>query len=231
MPAAAQPPAPHILVIDDDRDIGEVVTAILGDEGYRVTTLDHISDETVRAAIGSLEPDCILLDGAHAVEYAEGWATAADVRHRSRPIPTVMFTAHALDAKEAIEGKSARAVESGFADVLRKPFHLDDLIATVERAVAAGIPFNHSVRAEQNRTDDLVARLTRAGATDVRPSARREWANFRNAAGDEMQLYWWQAAGAYLVARYSADGGVIELVGHYYGLDAAVRAATTTAGA
>jgi DNA-binding NtrC family response regulator len=52
---------PRILVIDDDRDMGEVVTAVLGDEGYQVTVLEHISDETVRAAIGSLEPDCILL--------------------------------------------------------------------------------------------------------------------------------------------------------------------------
>jgi hypothetical protein len=28
------------------------------------------------------------------------------------------------------------------------------------------------------------------------------------------------------VGRYSADGARLELVGHYYGLDAAVRAAT-----
>jgi hypothetical protein len=41
-----------------------------------------------------------------------------------------------------------------------------------------------------------------------------------------MQLYWWQAAGAYLVARYSTDGARLELVGHYYGLEAAIRAAT-----
>jgi hypothetical protein len=41
-----------------------------------------------------------------------------------------------------------------------------------------------------------------------------------------MRLHWWQAAGAYLVAHYSADGARIELVGHYYGLDAAIRAAT-----
>jgi hypothetical protein len=41
-----------------------------------------------------------------------------------------------------------------------------------------------------------------------------------------MQLYWWQAAGAYLVARYGTDGARLELVGHYYGLEAAIRAAT-----
>lgn len=229
MPAAAERAAASILVIDDDRDIGEVVTAILSDEGYDVTALDHISDETVRAAIGRLEPDCILLDGVEAVEYAEAWATAAEMSHRPRPIPTVMFTAHSADAAEAQEATSKRAAEAGFTAVLRKPFHLDELVATVERAVGTSVPFNHSDRAEHARTKELVARLTAAGALDVRPSTRREWANFRNAAGDEMQLYWWQAAGAYLVARYSIDGARLELVGHYFGLEAAIRAATAVA--
>jgi len=226
LPAAAQRGAARILVIDDDRDVGDVVTAILGDEGYEVTALQQISDETVRAAVGRLEPDCILLDGVEAVEYAEAWATAAEVSHRSRPIPTVMFTAHSTDAAEASLATSERAVAAGFFAVLRKPFHLDELVATVERAVATSVPFNRSERAEHARTEELVARLTAAGARDVRPSARREWANFRNPAGDEMQLYWWQAAGAYLVARYSTDGGRLNVVGHYYDLDAAVRAAT-----
>jgi DNA-binding NtrC family response regulator len=226
MPAADERLGARILVIDDDHDVGEVVAAILGDEGYDVTTLERISDEAVRAAIGRLEPDCILLDGAEATEYAEAWVTAADVRHRQRPIPTVMFTAHSIDAAEAVEATSKRAAEAGFTAVLRKPFHLDELVATVERAVATSVPFNQSERAEHGRTEELVARLTAAGARDVRPSARREWANFRNAAGDEMQLYWWQAAGAYLVARYSTDGARLELVGHYYGLEAAIRAAT-----
>jgi DNA-binding NtrC family response regulator len=226
MPAADERGGARILVIDDDHDVGEVVAAILGDEGYDVTTLERISDEAVRAAIGRLEPDCILLDGAEATEYAEAWVTAADVRHRQRPIPTVMFTAHSIDAAEAVEATSKRAAEAGFTAVLRKPFHLDELVATVERAVATSVPFNQSERAEHGRTEELVARLTAAGARDVRPSARREWANFRNAAGDEMQLYWWQAAGAYLVARYSTDGARLELVGHYYGLEAAIRAAT-----
>jgi CheY-like chemotaxis protein len=229
MPATAEHGSARILVIDDDRDVGEVVTAILSDEGYDVTTLDHISDETVRAAIGRLEPDCILLDGVEAVEYAEAWATAAELSHRPRPIPTVMFTAHPTDAAEALEATSERAIEAGFTAVLRKPFHLDELVATVERAVARSVPFNHSERAEHARTEELVAGLTAAGARDVRPSARRQWANFRNAAGDEMQLYWWQAAGAYLVGRYSPDGARLELVGHYFGIDAAIRAATAVA--
>ncbi len=140
--ATSERGAARVLVIDDDRDIGEVVTAILGARGYAVTTLEDISDVAVRAAIDSIEPDCILLDGAQATEYAEAWVTAAEVRHRSRPIPTVMFTAHAFDAAEASRASSLRAVEAGFFAVLPKPFNLYELVATVERAIAKSVPFN-----------------------------------------------------------------------------------------
>lgn len=225
--APAQRPV-RVLVVDDDRDVGDVVTAILADEGYEVTTLDRISDETVRAAIGRLEPDCILLDGVDATEYAAAWATAADVRHRPRPIPTVMFTAHSRDAAEALEATSARATEAGFAAVLRKPFHLDELLATIERAVAGGERFDYSKGAERDRTEKLVAALTASGAQDIRPSARREWANFRSPAGHQTQLYWSQSLGAYLVARYSAARQRLEVIGHYFSLEDAIHAATAT---
>jgi two-component system nitrogen regulation response regulator NtrX len=216
----------RVLVVDDDQGLREVVTAVLEDEGYQVTSLDHVSDDAIRAAIGRIEPDCILLDGAQAIEFAESWTTAADVRQRQRPIPTVMFTAHTRDAAEAVAGTSERAIEAGFAAVITKPFNIDELLATIERAVGIGAPFNHSQRAEEARTAELVARLVEAGAADVRASTRREWANFRNSAGTQMQLYWSQSEGAYLVARYSAAIGRLEVVGLFYDLSAAINAAT-----
>ena len=150
----ARPKAARILVIDDDRDIGAVVTAILADEGYEVATLDEISDEAVRAAIDRIEPDCILLDGARATEYAEAWATAAEVRTRSRPIPMVMFTAHATDAAEASRATSQRAADAGFSAVLRKPFNLEELVSAVERAVAQAVPFDPPNRDAGVRADN-----------------------------------------------------------------------------
>lgn len=130
----------RILVIDDDAGVRDVVAAILGDEGYDVSMLDHLADAAVRAAIDRIEPNCILLDGAEAIGFAKAWTTAADLRRRARPIPTVMFTAHVLDAAEAERATSERAVAAGFAAVLCKPFHLEDLVSTVERVVAAAQP-------------------------------------------------------------------------------------------
>jgi hypothetical protein len=127
-----------------------------------------------------------------------------------------------------LEATTKRATEAGFAAVLRKPFHLDELLATIERAVAAGERYDDSVSAERGRTDKLVATLRAAGAHDIRPSTRREWANFRNAADHQVQLYWSQSLGAYMVARYSTARVRLEVVGHYYGLEEAIQAATGT---
>lgn len=218
---------PHVLIIDDDLDIVEVVSAVLGDEGYEVAALQTTTGDAIARAIGQSEPDCILLDSVEAAEYGEAWQTAARIHARGRPIPTVMFTAHVRDVAEAEEGTSDRSRHAAFAAVLSKPFHVDELLRAVEQAVGTSVPFNHSAAAEQERTRRLVDRLRHAGATDIAPSQRREWANFSNAVGDEMQLYWWQGAGQYLVARYNADGDRLEGVGRFFDLEDAVHAATT----
>lgn len=215
-----------VLVIDDDHDLVEVVSAVLGDEGYEVTALEITTDEAIARAIGQLEPDCILLDSVESTGYGDAWRTAARIHGRGRPIPTVMFTAHLGDVAEAQEGTSDRAQSAAFAALLPKPFHLDDLLDAVERAVGQSVPFNRSAKAERIRTRQLVERLREAGAVDIAPSQRREWANFRNAAGDDLQLYWWQTAGQYLVARYNAEGDRLEVIGRFFDLEDAVQAAT-----
>ena len=217
---------PTVLVIDIDLDIVEVVNAVLGDEGYEVTAVDTTDADTIARAIGQLEPDCILLDSVSPLEYGEAWQTAARIHGRGRPIPTVMFTAHIRDIKEAMERTTDRSMGAGFAAIVPKPFRLDELLAAVESAVGQGVVFNRSAVAERGRTRQLVKRLQQAGATDIAPSKRREWANFRNAAGDEMQLYWWQRAGQYLVARYNPDGERLEALGRFFDLNDAVQAAS-----
>ena len=217
---------PTVLVIDIDLDIVEVVNAVLGDEGYEVTAVDTTDADTIARAIGQLEPDCILLDSVSPLEYGEAWQTAARIHGRGRPIPTVMFTAHIRDIKEAMERTTDRSMGAGFAAIVPKPFRLDELLAAVESAVGQGVVFNRSAVAERGRTRQLVKRLQQVGAIEIAPSKRREWANFRNAAGDEMQLYWWQRAGQYLVARYNPDGERLEALGRFFDLNDAVQAAS-----
>lgn len=135
---------PRVLCVDDDRDIGATVQAILGDEGYDVTCLFEITDEALRRVIGELEPDCILLDSASRTNYSRSWEAAAWIRHRARAVPVVMFSAHLADSREALESLTERAQAAGFAAVLPKPFSIDQLVEAVATAVARSQPFEPS---------------------------------------------------------------------------------------
>jgi CheY-like chemotaxis protein len=216
---------PRVLLVDDDADLIEVVSAVLGDEGYEVCLPDGTEPDEVQRAVNRHEPDCILLDSAQRVEYGASWESAARIQRRHRQVPTVMFTGHELDSEEARDGRTQRAAAAGFSAVLSKPFGLDDLLKVVHQSVAKSQPFDESRAAERGRTAALVSALDAAGAVDIRPSSRREWANFRSPSGDEMQLYWWQSRGQYLVGRYTADGLRLLPVGRYFSVDDAVAAA------
>ena len=137
-------PRPSILCVDDDRDVVEVVQAILEDEGYAVSSLYDLTDDALLRTIGRLEPDAVLLDGFAAASYGDAWDLAAGIRNRPRPVPVVMFTAHARDIAEAEEATSDRSTRAGFAAILSKPFSLDELVETVARAVGRSEPFDRS---------------------------------------------------------------------------------------
>lgn len=213
-----------VLVVDDDEDVGEVIAAILVDEGYAVSVITDVSDASFRTAIGQLEPDLVLLDGAGRHEYGEGWLEAARVHKRHRAIPVIMLTGHAKDASEAEAGGTERAQTAAFAAVLLKPFSLDTLVDTVARTVSHE-PFNHTAEGEVRRTESLTRELETIGATDIRPSTRREWATFLLPPdGRVYQLYWWQKEAQYLLGVYS-EGGVFERLGIFWELEDALAAA------
>lgn len=217
------PRHPTILCVDDDRDVVEVVEAILVDEGYAVSCLYDLSDDALLRTIGRLEPDAVLLDGLASGSYG-GWDLAARVRKRSRPVPVVMFTAHVRDVAEAEEARSERAMQAGFAGILSKPFDLDELVETVARAVGRAEPFDRSRAAEESRTQELVQALEARGATDVRPSKMREWALFRDQDGSWRQLYWWQSRGVYQLGRYRESGELV-MIGQFIDREAALELA------
>lgn len=219
-------PTPHqVLLIDDDGDVADVVAAILTDDGYSVSTLVGISHDSLLATVGKLEPDCILLDGSSQVEYGSSWADAAHLAARERSVPTIMFSAHSTDVREAQEARSERARAAHFAAVLGKPFHLDELLAAVATACERSEPFNHSAEGDRGRTAALARRLEELGATDIRTSDQREWATFRPKDVDVIrQLYWWQRMGVYLVGSYDQEGALAR-IGQFFELETAIAAA------
>ena len=65
----------RVVVLDDDRDVAEVIQTILIDEGFAVSCLYGPDAETVHLAVKELAPDCVILDGG-GPKAADIWAVA-----------------------------------------------------------------------------------------------------------------------------------------------------------
>jgi CheY-like chemotaxis protein len=124
-----------VLLVDNNEDVASVVTEVLREEGFTVCSLATVQVETVQHAVLRIEPDLVLLDGEGAAGYGQSWRTAAWLHARMRPIPAIMFTAHAADLAEAQSSETPRSQHAAFAEVISKPFDLGALIAAVSRAL------------------------------------------------------------------------------------------------
>src|SRR5688572_3150825 len=90
--------APHLLVVDDDRRIRDLLSRFLAGEGYRVTTADNAAE--ARAQLSGLHFDLLILDVMMPGET--GFELARAIRVGST-VPILMLTAR--DEKESrIEG-------------------------------------------------------------------------------------------------------------------------------
>ena len=116
-PAAVADDAPHILVVDDDQRIRDLLGRFLRDNGYRVTTAEDA--ENARSSMRNLAFDLIILDVMMPGE--DGLSLARDLRATSQ-IPIMMLTARA-DAEDRISG-----LETGVDDYLPKPFDPRELL-------------------------------------------------------------------------------------------------------
>jgi two-component system phosphate regulon response regulator OmpR len=131
--AALADDAPHLLVVDDDRRIRDLLSRFLLAEGYRVTTAESASD--ARAKLGGLRFDLLILDVMMPGET--GFDLARGLR-ASSSVPIIMLTARD-ESKSRIEGLSL-----GADDYVGKPFEPKELslrIASIlRRARPAAAP-------------------------------------------------------------------------------------------
>jgi len=110
--------SPHILVVEDDREIRTMVTRLLQRHGYRVTVSEDA--RAMDRALASSRIDLMLLDVMLPGE--DGLSICRRVRARS-PIPIIMLTA-AGDTPARVVG-----LEMGADDYIAKPFDPNELIA------------------------------------------------------------------------------------------------------
>ncbi len=122
--------APHILIVDDDKRIRELLTQYLSRNGYRVTAALDAAD--ARRKIDGLEFDLIVLDVMMPGETGISFAQA--IRKDGRDVPILMLTAKS-DTEHRIEGLGA-----GADDYLGKPFDPRELLLRVANIVRRRVP-------------------------------------------------------------------------------------------
>ncbi len=217
----------RVVVVDDDRDIAELMRSVLIDEGYEVTCLHSDPDpDKLRALLASVQPDCVLLDGlGDRSSYGDSWEIAAWLAEYEREVPVIMLTAHVSDVSEAKLGTSLRSRVAEFAEVVAKPFELDELLAAVGRATQKSEDRRTATAATKVQTSEMVERLRRRGAREISSSSRRPFVTFRSPAGELLQLYLWGRLSTYYLGRYTADGTRMEPLGEFAALDAALALA------
>lgn len=121
----------HILVVDDDARIRQMLARYFEDEGYRVTTVGD--GAAMRAQIAATTFDIVLLDLV--LPRESGLELAREIRAKS-DMPIMMLTGKD-DVFDRIVG-----LELGADDYMAKPFHLREVLARVRtilrrRTVAA----------------------------------------------------------------------------------------------
>lgn len=155
---------PHILVVDDDRRIRNLLQTYLIDNGLRVTMAASAAEAREKMQIVSF--DLLVLDIMMPGET--GLALTEWLRREGRMVPVLMLSALA-DPADRIAG-----LERGSDDYLAKPFEPRELLLRVRRLlrrqeqparaetdVRFGPFVFHPQRGELRKGDDLVRLTTR----------------------------------------------------------------------
>ncbi|MDA9310938.1 response regulator, partial [Amylibacter sp.] len=116
-----------ILIVDDEKDIRELVSDILIDEGYS-TKLAANSEETFKS-IEKSKPKLIILDIWLKDSKLDGIDILKQVKLNNPDIPVVIISGHGN-----IEIAVA-AIKQGAYDFIEKPFNIDQLTVVIARAM------------------------------------------------------------------------------------------------
>jgi two-component system OmpR family response regulator len=115
-------PGPHILVVDDDREIRDLLARFLARHGLRVTTARD-GAEMLRL-LDERKIDLVVLDLMLPGE--DGLALTRRLREARSSIPIVMLTAMGEDTDRIV------GLEMGADDYVAKPFNPRELLARIK---------------------------------------------------------------------------------------------------
>lgn len=129
----------HILIVDDEPDIRNLISEILIDEGYQVSTAKGGQDANQQ--LKKISPDLVLLDiwmpDVDGISLLKNWN-----KNNNMPFSVVMMSGHGT-IETAIE-----ATKMGARDFVEKPISLAKLLQTIEQTLAA-----HPIASANNQSN------------------------------------------------------------------------------
>ena len=155
----------HVLVIDDDDRIRDLLARYLGRAGYRVSVAADAAD--ARAKMAGLEYDLLIVDVMMPGE--DGVALTASLREY-HDVPVILLTALG-DPEHRIRG-----LKAGADDYLAKPFEPEELLLRMDaifrrtgrKAVSERVgfgPFEYHLETGVLQKDGETVRLTTSEST------------------------------------------------------------------
>ena len=155
--------AATILIVEDEPPIRRLLRTTLGANDYR--TLEAGTGAEALSALRHHRPDLVLLDLG--LPDVDGQRLIGEIR-KLGPVPIVVLSSRGDEA-----GKVA-ALDSGADDYVTKPFGADELLARLRAALRHRLQEQGAERifASDDLTVDLVRRLVKRGAEDVKLSPK-----------------------------------------------------------
>jgi len=144
--------SPHVLIVDDDREIRDLLSRFLSANGCRVSVARD--EREMRKSLAESAIDLIVLDVM--LPGKDGFTACRELRASSN-VPIIMLTAAGEDTDRIV------GLELGADDYMQKPFNPRELLARI-RAV---------LRRAQNRPAAEPETVTRFGQFELDLNAHR----------------------------------------------------------
>ncbi len=121
--------AKDILVVDDEKDIRELVCGILEDEGYQTRS----AQDGIQALeeIKKRQPNLVILDIWLGCNEKDGLKILETIKKDHPFVPVVMMSGHGT-----VE-TAVKALKEGAYDFVEKPFQTEKLLIVIEKAIAS----------------------------------------------------------------------------------------------
>ena len=134
-----------ILIVDDEKDIRELVAGVLSDEGYECRTA--ADSDAALEAVDQKRPSLVLLDVWLHGSQMDGLEVLDAIKAREPELPVIIFSGHGnIDT-------AVSAVSRGAMDFIEKPFEAERLLHLVERATETESLRRENLRLRERSTD------------------------------------------------------------------------------